>query len=120
MTTPRFRTIASILAAVAAFGASPLAAQQSLVRVTSPAPDTVVRPGQTITVSVTADVSLQKVALIGQQPLGPGIVVSEPAPGIVARGQGEFRPIRFQVTIPAQIRPGIYHLTAMGATSSGN
>jgi hypothetical protein len=60
-----------------------------------------------------------KLALIGQHPLGVGMVVSEPTAGIVTRGQGELRPVRFQVVVPAQIRPGTYRLTAMGTTSDG-
>ena len=111
--------IAVILLLFAGLAAIPGRAQAQHIRIVSPSPDTVVRPGQTITVSVIADTSFEKLALIGQHPLGVGMVVSEPAAGILARGQGELRPVRFQVAIPAQIRPGTYRLTAMGTMSGG-
>jgi hypothetical protein len=37
----------------------------------------------------------------------------------MARGQGESRPIQFQVWIPADTQPGTYRLTAMGRVSGG-
>ncbi len=104
---------------IAGISAIPGHAQQGRIHILSPSADTIVRPGQTITVAVAADTSVEKLALIGQHPLGVGQVVSEPAPGIVARGQGESRPVRFLLTIPAQIQPGTYRVTAMGTTSGG-
>ena len=107
--------------AVLAIGiiAVPIGAQQSLVRILSPS-GAVVRPGQTITIAVAADASVEKLVLIGQHPLGPGRVLAGGAPGIMARGQGELRPIQFQVRIPADTRPGTYQVTAMGRIAGGD
>ena len=93
--------------------------QESRVRITSPASVTVVRPGQTIVISVAADSSVEKLALLGQHPLPIGQVVSGGAPGVVARGLDDMRPIEFQLKIPTDIRPGTYHVTAMGSLSGG-
>lgn len=110
---------AVILVLVAGLGAITSRAQQDLIHILSPSTDTVVRPGQTIIITVTADTSVEKLVLIGQHPLGVGQVVSDPTPGVVTRGQGDSRPVRFQLTIPFQIPPGSYRVTAMGTTSSG-
>ncbi len=111
------RRIAGILILMAAFIAVPSGAQENQLRILSPATGTVVRPGQTITISVAADASVEKLALIGQHPLGVGRIISGGAPGIVARGQGESRPIQFSLLIPADTQPGIYRVTAMGRVS---
>ena len=110
--------IAAIVALVAAVIAVPSSAQQNLVRIVSPS-GAVARPGQTITIAVAAAASVEKLVLIGQHPLGPGRVLTGGAPGIMARGQGELRPIQFQVRIPADTRPGTYHVTAMGRVAGG-
>jgi len=120
MANRRSWQIAGILVSIAALSAIGARAQQELIHILSPATDTVVRPGQTITITVTAGTSVEKLVVIGQHPLGVGQVVSDPAPGIVTRGQGDSRPVTFQLTIPAQIRPGAYRVTAMGTTSGGN
>jgi len=112
--------LAGILALLAAFVAIPSGAQQSLLRIVSPGAGTVARPGQTITIAVTADVSVEKLALIGQHPLGVGMVLAGAAPGIIARGQGESRPVQFQVRIPAGTQPGTYRVTAVGRIASGD
>src|SRR5208282_5906210 len=114
--------IASILTLIVGIGftSAPSRAQQSLVRIVSPAAGTVVRPGQTVTITVAADYSMEKLALMGQRPLGIGQVVSGGAPGIIARGQGEMRPLQFVMTIPTEIQPGIYRVTAIGTTSGGD
>jgi large repetitive protein len=111
--------IAGIAFLATAIIAAPGSAQQSLVRILSPS-GAVVRPGQTITIAVAADASVEKLVLIGQHPLGPGQVLAGGAPGIIARGQGELRPIQFQVRIPADAHPGTYHLTAMGRIAGGD
>ncbi len=111
------RRIAGVLVLIAGFIANPSGAQQNRLRVISPSAGTVVRPGQTITISVLADASVEKLALIGQRPLGPGVVISGGAPGIMARGQGELRPIQFLLRIPADTQPGTYYVTAMGKIS---
>jgi len=120
MTNRRLWQIAGNLVLIAALSAIPSRAQQDLIRILSPAADTVVRPGQTMTISVAADTSIEKLVLIGQRPLGVGQVVSQPQPAIATRGQGESRPVRFLLTIPTQIQPGTYRLTAMGTTSGGD
>ncbi len=118
MRTNKFaRRIAGVLVLIAGFIATPSGAQQDRLRILSPAAGTVARPGQTITISVAADASVEKLALIGQRPLGPGQVVSGGAPGIMARGQGESRPIQFLLRIPANTQPGYYRVTAMGRIS---
>ena len=94
-------------------------AQESAVRITSPAVGTLVRPGETIRVAVTADTSIEKMALIGEHPLGVGQILSGAAPGIIGRGQGESRPIEFLVRVPSEIQPGSYRLTAIGRSSGG-
>lgn len=110
--------IAGILVLSAGILAAPSSAQESLVRILSPS-GAVVRPGQTITIAVAADASVEKLVLIGQHPLGVGRVLSGGAPGIMARGQGESRPIQFQVRIPTDAHPGTYRVTAMGRVSGG-
>jgi large repetitive protein len=110
--------IAGIAVLAAGIIAVPSSAQESLVRILSPS-GAVVRPGQTITIAVAADASVEKLVLIGQRPLKPGQVVTGGAPGIIARGQGESRPIQFQVRIPADTHPGTYHVTAMGRVAGG-
>jgi hypothetical protein len=112
--------IAGILVLITGFMVVPSGAQENLVRILSPSTGAVARPGQTITVAVAADASVEKLALIGQHPLGVGRVVAGGAPGIIARGQGESRPIQFQVRIPVDIRPGVYRVTAMGRISGGD
>jgi hypothetical protein len=112
--------IAGTFVLLTGFTAISSGAQQDLLRITSPAAGTVARPGQTVTVAVTADASVEKLALIGQHPLGVGQIVAGGVPGIIARGQGESRPIQFLVRIPAGTQPGIYRLTAVGRIPSGD
>ncbi|MGA2647393.1 MAG: Ig-like domain-containing protein [Candidatus Sulfotelmatobacter sp.] len=100
--------------------AVPTGAQQSLMRILSPSAGTVVRPGQTIAISVSADASVEKLVLIGQRPLGVGQISSGAAPGIMARGLGEAGRVQFGLRIPAQTQPGIYRVTAMGRVSGGD
>jgi hypothetical protein len=109
-----------ILVAAIAIIAAPGSAQQDLLRITSPGPGCMVRPGDTVTIGVSADYSVEKLALIGQHPLGVGMVLSGAAPGIIGRGLGEGRPMQFTLKIPTEIQPGIYRVTAIGRTSSGD
>jgi Bacterial Ig-like domain (group 2) len=110
---------AGMLSLLAVFCAAPVFAQ-SRVHILSPATGTVVRPGQAVSVSVAADASVEKLALLAERPLPIGRVASGAAPGVVARGLGEMRPIEFMVNVPADIRPGNYHLTAMGTLPGGD
>ena len=95
-------------------------AQQSLPRIVSPASSLVVRPGQTVTVTVSADSAVQKLVLMGQHPLGMARLAAGGEAGSVAKGQGEEHPLQFLLTIPTNIKPGIYRVTALGRTSAGS
>lgn len=99
--------------------AVPSSAQQDLVRFISPASTLVVRPGQTVAITVSADTAVQKLVLTGQQPLGMARLVSDGTGGIVAQGRGEQHPLQFLLAIPTTIRPGNYQVTAVGRTSTG-
>ena len=105
--------LASGLITVPSFG------QQSLLRILSPASGLVVRPGQTVTITVSADSAVQKLVLMGQHPLGMARLAFDGAAGMVAQGQGEGHPLQFLLTIPAAIQPGTYRVTAVGRTSGG-
>ena len=94
-------------------------AQESLVRILSPASGLVVKPGQTVTAAVSADPAVQKLVLVGQHPLGMARLASDGAAGIVASGQGEGHPQQFLLTIPTTIQPGTYRVTAVGRTPDG-
>jgi len=114
------RQVASVLALVAGFIAVPCGAQQNLLRILSPSTGTVVHPGQTITIAVAANASVEKLALIGQRPLGVGQIVTAGPTAITASGQGDARPMQFVLRVPAQTQPGIYRVTAMGRVSGGD
>ena len=103
--------VAGILILAAGFVAASASAQQTQVHIVSPAAGAVVQPGQTVTISVVADSSVEKLALLGQHPLPLGQVV---APGL-----GATRPFEFQVRIPTDIRPGPYRVTAIGSLAGG-
>jgi hypothetical protein len=103
--------VASILILVAGFVAASAGAQQTAVHFVSPAAGTVVAPGQTVTIAVAADSSVEKFALLGQHPL--------PVSQVVAPGLGVARPYEFQVRIPMDIRPGPYRVTAIGVLAGG-
>jgi hypothetical protein len=103
--------VAGILILAVAWMAASARAQQTLVHFVSPAAGTAVEPGQTVTIAVTADQSVQKLALLGQHPL--------PVSQVVAPGLGVASPFQFQVKIPTNIRPGPYHVTAIGTLAGG-
>jgi hypothetical protein len=94
-------------------------AQQSVLHIVSPASSLVVRPGQTVPISVAADSTVEKLVVVGQHPLGMARLVVGGAAGIVAQGQEEARPRQFLLTIPGLIQPGNYRVTAVGTTSGG-
>ncbi len=114
-----FALLALISAAVIAPAFAQEQDRESPVHIISPAAGTVVHPGETIRIAVTADTSVEKMALIGEHPLGVGQVFSGAAPGIIGRGQGESRPIEFLLRVPAEIQPGTYRLTAIGRATGG-
>jgi hypothetical protein len=103
--------VVGILILAAGFVTASAGAQQTPVHFVSPAAGTVVQPGQTVTIAVAADSSVEKLALVGQHPL--------PISQVVAPGLGVARPFEFQVRIPTDIRPGAYHVTAI-ATLAGD
>ncbi len=78
---------------------------QSL-QITSPADGTMVNPGQSLTVTVSAMGTFQQVILIGGDPIGFSQPLSAP-------------PYQFTIQIPSHIVPGRYQLTADGATAPG-
>ncbi len=103
--------LAGILILAAGLVTASARAQESPVHFVSPASGTVVRPGQTVTIAVAVDSSVQKLALLGRHPL--------PLSQVVAPGLGVAAPYEFQVRIPADIRPGTYHVAAIGTLAGG-
>jgi hypothetical protein len=81
-------------------------AQQPLLQVTYPFNSSTVQEGQTITVTVSADASVQNVTVMTESPLPDAQPTSDPT--------------QFSLTIPTTISPGIYHITAVGFTTSGD
>ena len=92
----------------------PSFAQQEPLRILSPASGLVVRPGQTVTITVSADSAVQKLVLTGQHPLGMARLASNGAAGMVAQGQAPGHPLQFLLTIPTTIQPGPYRVSAVG------
>src|SRR5712692_2646225 len=80
---------------------------QPALQITSPTDGTIVAPGQTISVNVTAigNISFKQVFVIGQQPLP----VSSIANSV---------PAQFSIIVPQKISEGKYLLTASGITSA--
>lgn len=115
----RFSIAAIALFFIASLASVPGFSQQSLLHIVSPASGLEVHPGQTVTINVAADASVQKLILTALHPLGMGQLGLGNAAGVVAQGQGEAHPIPFPLTIPNAIRPGIYHVTAIGVTTAG-
>jgi hypothetical protein len=115
----RFSIAAVSLFFIASTASLPCFAQQSPLRILSPVSGLVVQPGQTVTINVAADASVQKLILTALRPLGMGQLGMGNASGAVAQGRGEANPIPFLLTIPNTIRPGIYHVTAIGVTPTG-
>lgn len=80
---------------------------QSALQITSPPDESVVKPGQTVTVSVKSptNITFKQVFVIGEQPL-PTTTIATSAPA------------EFSILIPAGTRPGRYLLTAWGTTTA--
>ncbi|MBZ5491803.1 MAG: Ig-like domain-containing protein [Acidobacteriia bacterium] len=78
-------------------------AQQPLLQITSPVEGTVVRPGQSITVTLAADPSVQNMAVWGDAALSFG----ESTPS----------PLRFTVSVAPDALPGKHLITAAGTAS---
>jgi hypothetical protein len=98
--------IASILPLLGCGPSTSLYAKPSL-RISSPANNTVVRPGQILSAEVTAVGRFEQVVIIGQDPLG--------FIGALTKSS----PYRFSIPIPSDLTPGKYTLTANGAIARG-
>ena len=81
-------------------------AQQSLLQITSPVSQSTALEGQSITITVSADPSVQYVSVFTQSPL------PEAQPTSVAA--------QFVLTLPTNIPPGRYQLTAFGIAGSSD
>jgi hypothetical protein len=79
-------------------------AQEPLLQITAPVDRALVTSGQTISISVSADPSVQVV----------GVVADGPFPDLQSGSSSN----QFLQTIPASVTPGFYHLTAIGLTST--
>jgi len=113
----RNQFVLATLVLTTAFMTVPSFAQESMLRILSPASGVVVRPGQTVTITVSADAAVEKLVLTGQHPLGMAQLASGGAAGRVAQSQEH--PLQFLLTIPTAIQPGIYRVTAVGRTADG-
>lgn len=78
---------------------------QPLLRITSPAEGTIVRPGQVVKVTVKAEGSLRAIGLIGTGQLAADPITSAP--------------YDFNLSIPAGLSPGLRRVTAVGYESPG-
>jgi len=113
----RNQFVLATLVLTTAFMTVPSFAQESMLHILSPASGVVVRPGQTVTITVSADAAVEKLVLTGQHPLGMAQLASGGAAGRVAQSQEH--PLQFLLTIPTAIQPGIYRVTAVGRTADG-
>ncbi len=80
-------------------------AQRPLLQITSPSNRALAPEGQTLTITVAADSSVQYFSIMGEAPL-PEV-------------QPTSSSTQFTLTLPTNIPPGLYHITAVGATSGG-
>jgi archaellum component FlaF (FlaF/FlaG flagellin family) len=80
-------------------------AQSQLLQITSPPDQTVVLPGQTVTITVAADPSVTEIGIVGQNPLG--------------FSQNTVGPLQFTLTIPANIAFDGYQVSASGLAATG-
>ena len=103
--------VAGILMLAAGLVTPSARAQHTPIHFVSPAAGTIVQPGQTVTIRVAADSSVQKLALLGEHPL--------PVSQVVAPGLGVAQPFEFQVKIPTDIRPGNYRVAAIATMAGG-
>lgn len=88
---------------------SPAQQGQPVLQITSPAPNTIVNPGQTLSVTVTspANAQLSQIAVVGETPIGSNSTASSV-------------PTTFSLAVPNNISAcRAYMLTAVGTTTSG-
>ena len=95
-----------VLGLVLILGAAATAVRAQTVRITSPADGTLVKPGETLAVTVATSGSFRMMVVIGQDPIGFTGPLMAP-------------PYRFSVQIPSHISPRRYTLTAVGAIEAG-
>ena len=104
------RVVTSFVA-LCAFSLLPsyVGAQQPALQITVPVNGTVVTPGQTLSVTVTSPngTSFDNFYVIADAPLGSSTTASS-------------APAQVSFTIPADIAPGAYSLTAVGTTAAGS
>ena len=81
-------------------------AQQPLLQITAPASGTLATEGQTITITVSSDPSVQNLGVLVPYPL------PEPQPTSASK--------QFTLTLPTTIPPGLYNLTAAGSNATGD
>src|ERR1700742_1895287 len=79
-------------------------AQQSLLQITSPLDGTVAKPGDTITVTISADPSIDRMLVVGEDPLGFGKPTSNPA--------------QFTMVLPSRMPLEKYRISATGKTAN--
>ncbi len=82
------------------------AQQQPLLQITSPTDQSRVQEGQTVTIVVAADPSVQNVYVLTQSPL-PAV-------------QPTSSPTQFTLTLPTNIHPGLYQIGAIGSNSGSD
>jgi hypothetical protein len=98
------RTLQIVILALVTITSDGLLAQPTL-RITSPKDRTIVNPGGTVVVNVSASgAPFLGVIVIPHDPIGVVEGLTSP-------------PYQFSVAIPMTIRPGLYTLTAMGRTT---
>lgn len=98
--------LSTILFGLTALGSMPAYAQQPLIQITAPANNSLATEGQTITITVSADPSVQIVGVIPQGPL----------PEVQATSSAN----QFTLAVPTTIPAGLYNLTAIGTNASGD
>jgi hypothetical protein len=102
-----FRSLIAVLL-IATWGLA-TASAQAVLEISSPAPNAVINPGQTMTVMVTspANVTFTNVGVIGESPIGMSTTL---ASGV---------PAQFSFNIPADIACRRYIMSADGTTAAG-
>jgi hypothetical protein len=86
---------------------SPLLSAQFSLQITTPANKTIVRPGQSLAVQVSATGgTFQQVVILAGHPLHSSQILTAP-------------PYNFTIQIPTNASPGTYSLTASGAITPG-
>src|ERR1700681_1778942 len=99
----RTRLLATTTVTLLAFSLRLVGQTQAALQITSPPDESVVKPGQTITVSVRSltNITFKQVFVIGEQPLPTSSIATSV-------------PARFSMLISQSTRPGKYLLTAWG------